>query len=80
MRIVFRSLLLMGAFLVFPTLTLASEIQTSMTLKTDFRIWEINPSRLNLVCLAGGKAKVDIRDRKVDVTYVHLPGYSRDSI
>ncbi len=49
MRIVFRSLLLMGAFLVFPTLTLASEVQTSMTLKTDFRIWEINPSRLNLV-------------------------------
>ncbi len=49
MRIVFRSLLLMGAFLVFPTLTLASDVQTSMILKTDFRIWEINPSRLNLV-------------------------------
>jgi len=38
----------MGAFLVFPTLTLASEVQTKMILKTDFRIWEINPSRLDL--------------------------------
>lgn len=48
MRIVIRSLLLMGAFLFFPTLSLASEVPTSMILKTDFRIWEINPSRLDL--------------------------------
>jgi len=48
MRIAFRSFLLMGAFLCFPTLTQASEVQTSMILKTDFRIWEINPSRLDL--------------------------------
>lgn len=48
MKIVFRSLMLLGAFLVLPTLTLASELQTNMILKTDFEIWEINPSRLDL--------------------------------
>ena len=49
MRIAARSLLIVGALLVFPTLTLASEIPTRMILKTDFRIWEINPSKLDLL-------------------------------
>lgn len=49
MRIAFRSLLLIGAFLVFPTLTFAAGLQTNMILKTPFRIWEVNPSRLDLI-------------------------------
>lgn len=48
MRNPFRFLALTGALLFFPTLSLASEIPTSLILKTDFQIWEINPSRLDL--------------------------------
>lgn len=48
MRTVSRFLALAGALLLFPTLSLASEIPTSLILKTDFQIWEINPSRLDL--------------------------------
>lgn len=48
MRTLIRSLLIMGALLTFPGLVLASELPRSMILKTDFRIWEINPSRLDL--------------------------------
>lgn len=47
MRIFCRCLALIGALLMLPTLTLASEVQTSMILKTDFAIWEINPSKLD---------------------------------
>ena len=43
----FRCLALIGALLIFPTLTQASGVPTSMILKTDFAIWEINPSRLD---------------------------------
>lgn len=48
MRILSRSLLTALALFFFPTLTLASELPRSLILKTDFRIWEINPSRLDL--------------------------------
>jgi len=43
-----KILLAAGLFLALPTLTQASEIPTSMILKTDFRIWEINPTKLDL--------------------------------
>lgn len=48
MKTAFRTLILTAVLLVFPTLAFASEVQTSMILKTDFQIWEINPSRLDL--------------------------------
>ena len=43
-----RFLLFVGALALFPTLGYAASIPTSMILKTDFRIWEINPTRLDL--------------------------------
>lgn len=49
MRLIIRGLLILGALLVFPTLSLASELPRSMILKTPFRIWEINPQRLDLL-------------------------------
>ena len=49
MKSIVRGFLTLGAFLLFPTLSLASEIPSSMILKTDFRIWEINPRQLDLL-------------------------------
>lgn len=43
-----RTLSLLGALAFFPSLGYAAGVPTSMILKTDFMIWEINPSRLDL--------------------------------
>ncbi len=48
MRHSLRLIVLAAAFLALPSLSLASELPSSLILKTDFRIWEINPSRLDL--------------------------------
>lgn len=45
---ILRALCFLGALAFFPTPGYAAGIPTSMTLKTDFQIWEINPSRLDL--------------------------------
>jgi vancomycin resistance protein YoaR len=46
---IFRYLFLVGAVaLMLPTPGYAAGVPTSMILKTDFQIWEINPSRLDL--------------------------------
>lgn len=47
MRFHYRSLAIIGALLIFPSFVMASEVPTSMILKTDFQIWEINPSKLD---------------------------------
>ncbi|MBN2307105.1 VanW family protein [Candidatus Peregrinibacteria bacterium] len=49
MRYITRSLFILGAFLCFPTLSLALDLPDSLILKTDFRIWEINPQQLDLL-------------------------------
>jgi vancomycin resistance protein YoaR len=43
-----RILVILGALILFPIPGYADDVPTSMILKTDFRIWEINPSRLDL--------------------------------
>jgi len=45
---IFRYLILAGAIVLFPSFSYASSVPTRMILKTDFRIWEINPSKLDL--------------------------------
>lgn len=48
MKSSYQCLLFLGTLLFFPALSLASELPTSLILKTDFHIWEINPSHLDL--------------------------------
>jgi len=45
---IFRYFILMGALALFPSLGYAASVPTSMILKTDFRIWDINPSKIDL--------------------------------
>jgi len=47
MKYSFTCFAIIGALLILPTVTMASGTSTSMILKTDFQIWEINPSKLD---------------------------------
>lgn len=76
MRILGRSLLIVGALLLFPTLTFASELPRSMILKTPFRIWEINPSRMDLFSdyqktdFGGLQVAINQEDRELAVDFI----------
>lgn len=76
MKFPLRFFALIGALLFFPTLTLASGVPTSMILKTDFQIWEINPSRLDFFSdyrktdFAGLEVSIDEADQPLSSALV----------
>ncbi|MDH5597086.1 MAG: VanW family protein [Candidatus Peregrinibacteria bacterium] len=48
MKLIWRLLLFIGVILVFPSLSLAAEVPSNIILKTDFKIWELNPQKMDI--------------------------------